>query len=38
VIRSKVPAVFAEKDSWAGWVHLRPLSLNFWLRGVTISG
>ncbi len=32
VIRSRIPAVYGEKDSWTGWVHLRPLSLNFWLR------
>jgi len=32
VERSLVPKVFGEKDSTAAWIHLRPLSLNFWLR------
>jgi len=33
VVRDRVPAVHKELDSWAAWIHLRPLSLNFWLRG-----
>jgi len=33
VVRHRVPAVHKELDSWAAWIHLRPLSLNFWLRG-----
>jgi asparagine synthase (glutamine-hydrolysing) len=32
VDRSGVPAVFREKDVWRAWIHLRPLSLNFWLQ------
>jgi asparagine synthase (glutamine-hydrolysing) len=32
VIRDRVPAVQGETNPWAAWVHLRPLSLNFWLR------
>ena len=34
VERSRIPKVVDEKDLWTGWVHLRPLSLNFWLRGL----
>lgn len=33
VIRERIPAVRGETDSWTAWTHLRPLSLNFWLRG-----
>ena len=33
VVRKCVPPVHRELDSWAAWTHLRPLSLNFWLRG-----
>ena len=32
VERHLIPKVFGEKDVWAAWIHLRPLSLNFWLR------
>ena len=32
VERSRIPKVYREKDSWTAWIHLRPLSLNFWLR------
>jgi asparagine synthase (glutamine-hydrolysing) len=32
VERRLVPKVFGEKDAWTAWIHLRPLSLNFWLR------
>jgi asparagine synthase (glutamine-hydrolysing) len=32
VVRSRIPAVQGESDSWTAWIHLRPLSLNFWLR------
>jgi len=34
VVRGRIPEVLGEKDSWTAWVHLRPLSLNYWLRGV----
>ncbi len=33
VVRNRIPAVHREQDTWAAWIHLRPLSLNFWLRG-----
>jgi asparagine synthase (glutamine-hydrolysing) len=33
VVRKRIPAVYQERDSWTAWIHLRPLSLNFWLRG-----
>ena len=32
VDRSRIPPVWGEKDTWTAWIHLRPLSLNFWLR------
>lgn len=32
VRRELVPKVFKEKDAWSAWIHLRPLTLNFWLR------
>ena len=32
VERRLIPRVFREKDPWRAWIHLRPLSLNFWLR------
>jgi asparagine synthase (glutamine-hydrolysing) len=32
VERKRIPKVFGEKDAWTAWIHLRPLSLNFWLR------
>jgi asparagine synthase (glutamine-hydrolysing) len=32
VSRQKVPPVYLERGTWAAWAHLRPLSLNFWLR------
>jgi asparagine synthase (glutamine-hydrolysing) len=31
--RSRIPAVHMEKRPGAAWVNLRPLSLNYWLRG-----
>jgi asparagine synthase (glutamine-hydrolysing) len=34
VLREGIPAVFREKDPWTAWIHLRPLSLNFWLRSM----
>jgi len=37
VERRLVPKVFGEKDVWAAWIHLRPLSLNFWLRSQKAS-
>ena len=33
-----IPKVFGEKDVWAAWIHLRPVSLNSWLRSQGISG
>ena len=38
VTRSRIPRVFGEKDAWAAWIHLRPLSLNFWLRSKAAAG
>lgn len=35
---SRVPKVFGEKDAWTAWIHLRPLSLNFWLRSNAATG
>jgi asparagine synthase (glutamine-hydrolysing) len=32
VNRERIPPVHGETDSWTAWTHLRPLSLNFWLR------
>jgi asparagine synthase (glutamine-hydrolysing) len=32
VVRNRIPAVHGERDSWSVWTHLRPLSMNFWLR------
>ena len=37
VERRFVPKVFGEKDVWAAWIHLRPLSLNFWLHSQKAS-
>jgi len=31
VERRLIPKVFKERDIWNAWIHLRPLSLNFWL-------
>ena len=33
VVRNRIPTVYRERDPWRAWIHLRPLSLNFWLRG-----
>jgi asparagine synthase (glutamine-hydrolysing) len=33
VRRDRIPAVYGEKQPGVAWVNLRPLSLNFWLRG-----
>jgi asparagine synthase (glutamine-hydrolysing) len=38
VERSLIPKVFREKDAWTAWIHLRPLSLNFWLRSQAAAG
>ncbi len=38
VERKLVPRVFGEKDAWNAWIHLRPLSLNFWLRSQAATG
>lgn len=32
VRRDRIPRVCGEKQSWAAWVNLRPLSLNSWLQ------
>jgi asparagine synthase (glutamine-hydrolysing) len=37
VERKLIPRVFGEKDVWTAWIHLRPLSLNFWLRSKEAS-
>jgi asparagine synthase (glutamine-hydrolysing) len=33
VVRNRIPAVHGERDVWSAWIHLRPLSMDFWLRG-----
>jgi asparagine synthase (glutamine-hydrolysing) len=38
VERTLIPKVFEEKDAWSAWIHLRPLSLNFWLRSWAATG
>jgi asparagine synthase (glutamine-hydrolysing) len=38
VERRLIPKVFREKDPWTAWTHLRPLSLNFWLRSQAAAG
>ena len=38
VERSRVPKVFRGNDAWAAWIHLRPLSLNFWLQAKAATG
>lgn len=38
VERNFVPKVFGEKNAWNAWIHLRPLSLNFWLRSNEARG
>jgi len=38
VDRHLIPKVFGEVDVWTAWIHLRPLSLNFWLRSMEVSG
>ena len=37
VERRLIPKVFGEKDAWTAWIHLRPLSLNYWLRSLETS-
>ena len=37
VERRLIPKVFGQKDAWTAWIHLRPLSLNFWLRSQKAS-
>jgi asparagine synthase (glutamine-hydrolysing) len=34
LVRNRIPAVYRERDYPTAWMHLRPLSLNFWLRTV----
>jgi asparagine synthase (glutamine-hydrolysing) len=38
VDRRRIPKVLGERDSWTAWIHLRPLSLNFWLRSKAAAG
>ena len=38
VDRSRIPKVLGERDAWTAWIHLRPLSLNCWLRSKDSSG
>ncbi|HEY6945994.1 MAG TPA: asparagine synthase-related protein [Candidatus Acidoferrum sp.] len=38
VDRRRIPKVAGEKNPWTAWVHLRPLSLNFWLRSEVALG
>jgi asparagine synthase (glutamine-hydrolysing) len=38
VERRRIPRVFGGKDAWTAWIHLRPLSLNFWLRAKGATG
>ena len=38
VERGLIPKVSGEKDAWSAWIHLRPLSLNFWLRSLAATG
>jgi len=38
VVRERIPRAFGEKDPWTAWIHLRPLSLNFWLRSRAATG
>jgi asparagine synthase (glutamine-hydrolysing) len=35
VTSSRIPQILETKDPWSAWVHLRPLSLNYWLRGLS---
>jgi asparagine synthase (glutamine-hydrolysing) len=38
VDRNRIPKVLGERDAWTAWIHLRPLSLNSWLRSKEASG
>lgn len=38
VERRRIPTVFGGKDIWSCWIHLRPLSFNFWLRSQAATG
>ena len=38
VQRNQIPRVFRETNAWNAWIHLRPLSLNFWLSMRGSSG
>ena len=38
VERTLIPRVSRERDSWAAWICLRPLSLDFWLRSQAATG
>ena len=37
VVSSRIPEVLGGKGPWEAWVHLRPHSLNYWLRGLDSS-
>jgi asparagine synthase (glutamine-hydrolysing) len=37
VAPGRIPQIIENKGSWTAWVHLRPLSLNHWLRGLPPS-
>jgi asparagine synthase (glutamine-hydrolysing) len=37
LIPGRLPQTIKTKDPWTAWVHLRPLSLNYWLRGLSSS-
>jgi asparagine synthase (glutamine-hydrolysing) len=32
VVRTRIPRVFGEQDTWKAWINLRPISLNCWLE------
>ncbi len=34
VIPERIPNLWRAKDPWKTWVHLKPTSLNFWLKGL----
>jgi len=38
VERRLIPKAFGKRAAWTAWIHLRPLSLNFWLRSKEASG
>lgn len=38
VAPTRIPQIVEDNDNWTSWVHLRPLSLNYWLRGRRSAG